>query len=570
VEGLDEALIATAVADCISSRIDSAAYGSFRDNPSIPDSVEDFVFADDAVAVLHEEDQQVEHLWFDMHDFTLASQFVSTKVQLVVIKSKHRDFLPGSLRDTTIAQLSSMLPSKEKRDSPRSLKVPSKHRACVPFKVGSYTLSRKVTEDKTMRHLVGRCCVPRKWLILAAATVAMAGGFGMMTTVASFIQPLELEFGWRRGDISVAYSMTTIGAAAGGLLWGFIADRLDTRPITLFGGVVLAGGLLLLSQQSDLATIQSIYLVMGALGFACLYTPVLTTVGAWFGQQRGLATGIVTAGGTLGQGITPPVLQYLMQNMDWRDACIVLGLFYLLALTPLMGLITKPPPAMGGTAGEGRRWRISPLLSIPLLSAAAVLCCVCMAVPLVHLLPYLVDQGRSPSSAAGLLLVMMLAGSVGRIAFGFVTDRLGGLMCYAAASLAQTLTVYWFVSFDTLPSLYTLAIVFGFGFSGVMTSLILCVREAAPTHSVGFATALVGVAGWIGMGGGGFLGGYCFDVTQAYEASFAAAAVAGVCNILVVLVIGFASLPVIRFKGDSKTGGETMGQAVSWMRLSAS
>jgi predicted MFS family arabinose efflux permease len=388
--------------------------------------------------------------------------------------------------------------------------------------------------------------VRQRWLILAAATVAMACGFGMMTTVAGFIQPLELEFGWGRGDISVAYTMITIGAACGGLFWGFITDRLDTRPVTLFGAVVLGSGLLLLSQQSNLRAIQSIYFAMGALGFACLYTPVLTTVGAWFGERRGLATGIVTAGGTLGQGITPPAQQFLLQVMDWRQASLVLGLVCLAVLVPLMALITKPPAQAGTRAGEGRRWGLRPMLSIPLLSAAAILCCVCMAVPLVHLLPFLVDRGRSPTSAAGLLLAMMLAGSAGRVAFGFFADRLGGLKCYAAASLAQTMTVYWFVSLDTLPSLYTLAVLFGFGFSGVMTSLILCVREAVPSHSVGFATALVGVAGWIGMGSGGYLGGYCFDVTRAYEASFAGAAIAGLGNLLLVLVIGLASVPTVR------------------------
>ena len=48
------------------------------------------------------------------------------------------------------------------------------------------------------------------------------------------------------------------------------------------------------------------------------------------------------------------------------------------------------------------------------------------------------------------------------------------------------------------------------------------------------------------MGSGGYLGGYCFDVMRAYEASFAGAAVAGAGNLLVVLVIGLASLPTVR------------------------
>ena len=214
-------------------------------------------------------------------------------------------------------------------------------------------LASKLIEDKTVKHFARVTRVPRRWSILAAATVALACGFGMMTTVAGFIRPLELEFGWGRGDISTAYTMTTIGAACGGLFWGFITDRLDTRPVTLFGAVVLGAGLLLLSQQSNLRAIQSIYFAMGALGFACLYTPVLTTVGAWFRERRGLATGIVTAGGTLGQGITPPAQQLLLQVMDWRHASLVLGLVYLAILVPLMALITKPRAQAGKRAGRG-------------------------------------------------------------------------------------------------------------------------------------------------------------------------------------------------------------------------
>ena len=89
-------------------------------------------------------------------------------------------------------------------------------------------LASKLIEDKTVKHFARVTRVPRRWSILAAATVALACGFGMMTTVAGFIQPLELEFGWGRGDISTAYTTTTIGAACGGLFWGFITDRLDT------------------------------------------------------------------------------------------------------------------------------------------------------------------------------------------------------------------------------------------------------------------------------------------------------------------------------------------------------
>jgi len=36
-----------------------------------------------------------------------------------------------------------------------------------------------------------------------------------------------------------------------------------------------------------------------------LYLPLLSTSGEWFPERRGLVTGLVTAGGALGQGLLP-------------------------------------------------------------------------------------------------------------------------------------------------------------------------------------------------------------------------------------------------------------------------
>lgn len=382
-----------------------------------------------------------------------------------------------------------------------------------------------------------RICSNR-WLVVAAGSLAMASGFGVMSTVAPLMQPLENELGWLRTDISSAYMLASIGAAMGGLFWGTMADRFDTRWIAVFGATVLGVSLMLISVQSNLAAIQVMYLVMGAAGFACLYTPVIAAVGAWFSEGRGLAIGVVTAGGALGQGIMPMTLQHLLQISGWRNACLVIGAAYLLIVSPSMLLLAKPP---GGVAlvkaGHNPIWSLPAPLSVLLLAIAAVLCCSCMAVPLVHLLPYLVDAGRSSASAATLVLVIMLTGTMGRIAFGVIADHVGGLASYALAAAIQSATVYLLVAAKSAVPLYAVAIVFGFGFSGVMTCLLICVREAVPSRSYGLATAVVGMAGWLGMGTGGYLGGYCFDATKAYEASFAGAAAAGTANLIFLLAL---------------------------------
>ena len=164
------------------------------------------------------------------------------------------------------------------------------------------------------------------------------------------MKPLEEEFGWLRADMSFAYTLFTLGTAGGGLVWGHLSDRFDPRPIAIFGSVMMAGGLLLLSRQSNLFNIQLLYLLIGALGLGCLYSPVLSTVGLWFEKRRGLALGIVTAGGTLGQGLIPLAVQEVLEVTGWREAYLLIGCVYCVLLAPAALMLRKPNVE---TAGKG-------------------------------------------------------------------------------------------------------------------------------------------------------------------------------------------------------------------------
>ena len=376
-----------------------------------------------------------------------------------------------------------------------------------------------------------------KWIVVAAATFGMMAAFGVSTSVAVFMKPFETEFGWLRADVAFAYALFSAGAALGGIVYGRATDWIDTRPIVVMGALIMGGGFVLLARQNDLAKIQYIYLAIGIFGFACLYTPLTATVGLWFERRRGLAIGIVTAGGTLGQGLTPLIVQPLIEAFGWRQAYLMLGIAYLLLLVPAMLLVTKPPkidaPAGGVTPREARAWSLPPAVSVGWLGFAAIFCCASMAVPVVHLVSFLADSGRPVAISGSLIITVMLAASVGRIGFGLIADRLGALPSYALAVFMQSVTVYWFVEFKSLTALYALGVAFGFGYGGVMTALILSVREAVPARSVGLSTAIVGLLAWGGMGLGGYQGGYCYDLTGSYTASFASAAFAGAANLLV-------------------------------------
>ncbi|MCZ6591905.1 MAG: MFS transporter [Alphaproteobacteria bacterium] len=382
---------------------------------------------------------------------------------------------------------------------------------------------------------------PYGWVIIAVATLVLALAFGTNITVPVLVKPFEQEFGWSRAAISLAYTALTIGAAAGGLFWGSLSDKIGAKHIAMFGVVMLSGSLMLLGRQDQLWAIYVLYFVIGGFGFACLFAPLLALVGLWFNRRKGLAFGIVTAGGAIGQGVAPVILQMMISASDWRDAITYMGAGYFVVMIPLL-LLLRPPPVLEASAAEVSRsdtnlWGLPHRISIPWLAFAGIFCCICMAVPIVHLVPLGIGLNLSPETAVSLLATLMISGFFGRLFFGSLADRIGALYTYISASFLQTVMVFWFTQTQSLDVLYVLSAVFGFGFAGVMTSLLICAREAAPLRITGFATALVATTGWIGMGIGSYQGGYLYDLTGDYTWSYGIAAISGFINLAIVLCL---------------------------------
>lgn len=379
----------------------------------------------------------------------------------------------------------------------------------------------------------------RALLAAAGATTAMAFGFGALALPSVFIRPLEAEFGWSRADLSLAYTLSTVGMALGGLFWGRLSDRLDARILLAFGSAAMVAALGAFAFAQSLWHLYAASLVLGGLGFACLYAPVLSVTALWFERRRGLAMGIVTAGGALGQGVMPYTANLLIDSVGWRPAYAILAAATLVALGLLMPSVRRPPVAMAppapaagtGSSGDGRP---SPVL---LLAAAAFLCCACMGFPLVHLASFVTAVCGSSDLGSTSLLVAMLFGTVGRVAFGLLADRIGNLPAYATASFMQTACVAIYPLLDNQISLLALSAVFGFGFAGNMTCLILCVRELVPAGRFGQALGTVMMVAWAGMGVGGYLGGLVYDGFASYTLAFLIAFAAGVANLATIAML---------------------------------
>lgn len=396
---------------------------------------------------------------------------------------------------------------------------------------------------------------PYAWVIVTACALMIGMAFGGIVNISVFLKPLAAEFGWPRAEIAAAYSVVTMATGLGGIVMGHFSDRLPVRRVVLVGSILPGAAFFLLSRLSTPAELYLYHAMMGLFGFGAIMVPLNNVTTFWFARHRGLAIGITSAGGALGQGLMPFLARHLILEQGWRDAYQTMGLIYLAVLIPLALLVRNPPRAAGAAGPSGGVPEPSPY-AIPrhwlvaLLCLAVIFCCICMATPIVHVVALGSDSGLGPREAAGLLTVMMVFGVAGRLATGRTADRIGNLRTYVIVSLSQTVLAMWFPYVHSLFGLYVLAALFGLGYAGVMTALILCAREFSPPHNTGLSMGLVAFFGWVGMAIGAWQGGLFFDLDGDYVRAFLNSTIAGTVNLL---LLGLLYLYTVRWATSARS-----------------
>ena len=374
------------------------------------------------------------------------------------------------------------------------------------------------------------------WVMVLVVFVLSGLAFGSMASISVFLKPVSLEFGWSRGQTSFAYTVASLASAVFGVLWGQVADKYGTRWFGFVGAICMSLVLFALSSLNSIAQFYALYFLFGAMGSALLFSPLYANVGFWFRENPGLALGLAASGGAIGQAFIPHLSGILIENSGWKLAYVNLAIIYILISLPIAFLIKESPwriSARNQEEQEERNFPLSETQVVAWISIAVIFCCVCMSIPIMHLVPMLTDKGFSLEFATSVLMILMICGAFGRILGGMLGDYIGALPAYIIMSLGQTIFVVWFPHLISPSIVYVMAALFGFTYSGVMSSILVCTRVMVSAKFGARAMSLTSFFGWIGMGLGGFLGGYFFDIYGDYNWAFTFAGLSGIINLFI-------------------------------------
>src|ERR1700720_3766831 len=189
--------------------------------------------------------------------------------------------------------------------------------------------------------------VPRQsWLILAAAFTAFTVGAGLMHSYAVFLVAFIEEFGWSRGETSIAYSVSQLVAGATSPLVGMLVDRLGPRRLLLLGGGLLVLGLAGSAFITRLWQIVVLYGVVMTFGANCLglvvFVPILSR---HFVRHRGMAISIVQSANGFGRAVSAPTVQFMISGIGWRTSYLVQAAFMAALVFPLAAWFRRADPS---------------------------------------------------------------------------------------------------------------------------------------------------------------------------------------------------------------------------------
>ena len=364
------------------------------------------------------------------------------------------------------------------------------------------------------------------WRLLTTLLLMLLGNSGMY--VVSVVLPeVQAEFGVSRADASIPYTLSMLGFGIGGMWMGRWADRFGIARVAALGALGVASGFVLAGLSGGIVGFALAQGLLGLLGIASTFAPLLADTAQWWNKRRGIAVAVCASGNYLAGTLWPPIAQWGVTQLGWRSTYLCIGLFCGIGMALLsLRMRTKPPTAQAATVNKHgvvaseRPFGLSVTQAQWLLSVAGVGCCVAMAMPQVHIVAYCSDLGFGAARGAEMLSLMLACGIVSRLVSGVICDRIGGIRTLLLGSALQGIALMMFLPFDGLVPLYLVSAMFGLFQGGIVPSYAIIVREHFPAKEAGARTGTIIMATLVGMALGGWLSGKIFDVTGSYHAAF--------------------------------------------------
>jgi len=392
------------------------------------------------------------------------------------------------------------------------------------------------------------------WVIIGLSVLLYLGGGSITQAFGVVILPLQDEYGWGQGSITLAYGISAIISAVLSPVIGTATDKYGGRPVLFVGVVCFFIGTAMSAMATEVWHIWISYGLFLGVTQSCLNVALITTATYWFREKLGVGVGLLQCAQGVGPAGTTLLIGILLAHYDWRVAFWSLGIGGGAAMAMIVFFFRSKPSDMGldplggawsGAAGQefsreirmvrdkARAASIQSTSAFWKLVLVHYLGCVSHAIVIVYIIPIAVLSGVGPVAAAGVLSTLALVSGLTRFLTPVLADSLGARGTMAVMYVLQGLPVLMLFWTNDTWSFYLFAVVFGIGYGGEGSAFPIINRRYYGEGSLGrsfgwqLSGAMLGMAtgGWIGGVLFGFYGDYLLTIALSVATSLAGAAV---------------------------------------------
>ena len=300
------------------------------------------------------------------------------------------------------------------------------------------------------------------WVIIGLSVLLYLGGGSITQAFGVVIFPLQDEYGWGQGSITLAYGISAIISAVLSPVIGTATDKYGGRPVLFVGVVCFFIGTAMSAMATEVWHIWISYGLFLGVTQSCLNVALITTATYWFREKLGVGVGLLQCAQGVGPAGTTLLIGILLAHYDWRVAFWSLGIGGGAAMAMIVFFFRSKPSDMGldplggawsGAVGQefsreirmvrdkARAASIQSTSAFWKLVLVHYLGCVSHAIVIVYIIPIAVLSGVGPVAAAGVLSTLALVSGLTRFLTPVLADSLGARGTMAVMYVLQGLPV---------------------------------------------------------------------------------------------------------------------------------
>ncbi|UCH25079.1 MAG: MFS transporter [Trueperaceae bacterium] len=380
------------------------------------------------------------------------------------------------------------------------------------------------------------------WVLSGTIAFQILTSVFLMQSYGAYVAVMEKEFSWSKTTFAVAFAVQQAGGGVIGPFQGWLLQRLGPQLVIRLGLGFLAGGLMALSQVTNLLSFYLAILLLALGGSLAGFLSTNTVAVYWFQRWRSTALALLQTGISIG-GLLVPLVAWSLATHGWRSTAFASGLLALFIGLPLTFLIQNQPedrgllpdgahhppqrrPGENGTPTEAPQRDFSAYEALRtrafwLIGFGHALALTVVFAVVNHLVLHLTtDLGFSLQRAAAMVALMTSFAIAGQLLGGLLGDYFDKRIL-ATAAMAGHATALLCLAFGTT-QLWVVAFCVVHGLAwGLRGPIMQSLRadyfgRAAFAQIMGFSIAIV----TLGIVTGPILAGALADQTGSYRLAF--------------------------------------------------